>query len=275
MKTIYKLSIAVLLMLAWATACKKDDQQIIYQGGTAPVLSVSAGAQVNYADTGQTAVTLAWTNPNYQFNTGVSSLDVSYNLQIDTASDFSSANKKVITVSKDLSYSILVQDLNDIMLNQLTLDTNVTYTLYMRVVSNLTNNSAQLISNTVQLVSTPYAIPPKVAPPSSGTLFIVGSATLGGWDNPISVDPKTQQFTQISSTDYQITIQLTGSGEYKFISVDGSWNDQWSIAKADDPTELNGGDFVYNGANVQAPPATGKYKIDVNFQTGKFSVVAQ
>ncbi len=275
MKTIYQFSIAAWLMLLCVIACKKDEQRVIYQGGTAPVLSVATGAQVKYADTNQTAVTLAWTNPNYQFNTGVSSLNVSYNLQIDTVADFSSANKKVITVSQDLTYSILVQDLNDIMLNQLLLDTNVTYTLYMRVVSNLTNNSAKLVSNTVQLVTAPYAIPPKVAPPSSGTLFIVGSATPGGWANPLSVDPKTQQFTQITPTDYQIIIQLTGSGEYKFIAVNGSWNDQWSIAKADDPAEVNGGDFVYNAANIKAPPISGKYKIDVNFQTGKFSVVAQ
>ncbi|MDQ2753144.1 MAG: SusE domain-containing protein, partial [Bacteroidota bacterium] len=150
MKTIYKFSVAVWLILLCVSACKKDDQRIIYEGGTAPQLSVAAGSQVKYADTGQTAVSLAWTNPNYQFNTGVSSLDVSYNLQIDTASDFSSKNRKVISVSKDLQYSFLVEDLNDIMLNQLMLDTNVTYTLYMRVVSNLTNNSAQLVSNTVQ-----------------------------------------------------------------------------------------------------------------------------
>ena len=274
MKTIHKLSIAVMLMLACATACKKDDRQIVYQGGTAPVLTVSAGAQVKYADTGKTAVTLAWTNPNYQFNTGVSSLDVSYNVQIDTTSAFSSANKKVISVSKDLSYSLLVQDLNDIMLNQLMLDTNVTYTLYMRVVSNLTNNSAQLVSNTVQLVSTPYAIPPKVAPPASGELYLVGSATAGGWGNPVPVP--TQQFTQVNKTLYQLTVSLIGGQEYLFLPVNGDWSHKYAVPNKAVNGLNSGGDFGLDlKDNFPGPSASGMYKITVNFQTGRFSVVAQ
>src|SRR5579875_1706511 len=100
MKTIYKVSIAVWLMLLCVTACQKDEQKVVYEGGTAPQLSVAAGAQVKYADTGMVAVSLAWTNPDYMFNTGANSLNVSYNLQIDTSSTFNSANKKVITVSQ-------------------------------------------------------------------------------------------------------------------------------------------------------------------------------
>ncbi len=274
MKTIYKFSIAVWLMMLCITACKKDDQRVIYQGGTAPVLSVAMGAQVKYADTNQTAVTMAWTNPSYLFNTGVSSLDVSYNLQIDTASDFSSANKKVITISKDLSYSILVQGLNDIMLNQLTLDTNVTYTLYMRVVSNLINNSAQLISNTVQLVSTPYAIPPKVPPPASGQLFLVGSATADKWNNPVPVP--SQQFTQVSKTLYQITVPLIGGQEYLFIPVNGDWTHKYAVKDKTVSGLNSGGDFGLDlSDNFPGPAASGTYKITVNFQTGKFTVVAQ
>ena len=274
MKTIYQFSIVAWLMLLCVSACKKDEQRVIFEGGTAPQLSVAAGAQVKYADTGQVAVSLAWTNPNYHFNTGVNSLDVSYNLQIDTISDFSSANKKVITVSKDLQYSILVEDLNDIMLNQLMLDTNVTYTLYMRVVSNLTNNSAQLVSNTVQLISTPYAIPPKVPPPSSGQLYLVGSATAGGWNNPVSVP--SQQFTQVTQTLYQITIPLIGGQEYLLIPVNGDWTHKYAVKDKTVGGLNSGGDFGLDlKDNFPAPSASGTYKITVNFQTGKFTVVAQ
>jgi len=126
------------------------------------------------------------------------------------------------------------------------------------------------------MTATAYAIPPKVTPPASGTLFIVGSATAGGWDNPIKANYlASQQFTQVNNTLYEITIDLIGGGEYKFVGVNGSWDEQWSIAKADDPAEVNGGDFIANGANVLAPANSGTYKITVNFQTGKFSVVAQ
>lgn len=274
MKTIYQFSIAVLLMFVCVTACKKDDRRVIYEGGTVPQLSVAAGAQVKYADTGQIAVSLAWTNPNYMFNTGANSLNVTYNIQIDTASDFSSANKKVIAVSQDLRYDILVQDLNDIMLNQLTLDTNVTYTLYMRVVSNLTNNSAQLMSNTVQLVSTPYAIPPKVPPPASGQLYLVGDATAGGWNNPVPVP--AQQFTEVNSTLYEITTPLVGGKQYLFIPVNGDWTHKYAVSDNTVSGLSAGGDFGLDlSANFPGPSASGTYKITVNFQTGKFSVVAQ
>ena len=65
-------------------------------------------------------------------------------------------------------------------------------------------------------------------------MFIVGAATAGGWDNPIDkVDPSTQQFTQINPTMYSITLPLAGASDYKMIGVNGSWNEQWSVATAE------------------------------------------
>jgi len=121
MNTIFKLHILPLLLIVCAWGCKKDESKIIYQGGTPPALTMQTGAELSYADTGKVALSLMWTNPNYMFNTGANSLDVTYNIEIDTAADFSNPLKKIITVSKDLSYDFLVQDLNDIMLNQLLL----------------------------------------------------------------------------------------------------------------------------------------------------------
>jgi hypothetical protein len=106
----------------------------------------------------------------------------------------------------------------------------------------------------------------------------VGSAlAVSGWNNPISPASQVpvQQFTQISPTEFKLTAPLVGGGEYKFIGVNGSWNDQWSTAIADDPNAINGGPFVFNGQNVKAPAASGNYVIDVNFQTGMFTVTPQ
>ena len=277
MKTILRLSVLIILSVAAFSSCKKDETKLYYTGGTAPMVStIVASDTPSYANADKTVLTLNWTNPNYNFTTGVSSYNVTYLIQIDTVgSNFTNPLLKEISVSEDLSYSFTSSALNDIMLNQLNLDTAKTHNLEMRVISNLTNNSARLLSNSVQYKATAYAIPPKIPPPASGTLFIVGSATAGGWNNPITVDPKTQQFTQVSKTEYIITIPLIGNDEYKLIGVDGFWDQQWSIAKLDDPTEVYGGDFVYNGANVLAPPADGTYKIDVDFQKGKFTVTKQ
>ncbi len=201
---------------------------------------------------------LSWTNPNYKFTTGISSQDVNYQIEIDTAgANFTSPKRQTVSVSKELSKSFLVSEFNGFLLNQLQLDTSVSHNIEIRVKSFLTNQSAVLYSNVLKYMVVPYAIPPVVAPPASGTLFIVGSATPGGsdhgWDNPISQPAAAQQFTTVSHTLFTITIPLIGGGEYKFIAVNGSWDDQWSIKVNDDPAEINGGDFIFQRAEYSCP----------------------
>ena len=268
------------------TACKKDEAQIFFKGGVAPVLtsSIANGDTLPLipADSLNTAVAFSWTNPNYLFNDGISSLNVTYYLQIDTVgANFSSANMQTVAINSALDTSFNVTQFNAIIGNGLQVAFGQPHNIQARIVSFLApvtsptlSNSSTLYSNVFNYIITPFAPPPKVTPPSEGTLFIVGSATAGGWDNPIDkVVPSTQQFAQISPTEYKITIPLVGGGEYKFIAVNGSWNDQWSVAKND--TYPNGGPFVYNGNNCIAPATSGTYVIDVTFQTGIFTVTLQ
>ncbi len=258
-------------------SCKKNISEVQYTGGTPPVLTTIAGADTaSYLNADKTILTLNWTNPNYQFSTGVSSQDVTYNIMIDTAgSDFSKPYQ--IVVSKNLSYSFISSQLNDIMLNQLNLQDSMQHTLEFKIKSSLVNGSVPLISNSVQYSTTAYSIPPKVTPPALGTLFIVGSA-VGSWDNPIAeTNVPSQQFQQVSSTEYTITTQLIGDGEYKFIETNGSWDQQWSVKDeqpSGDPTTF-GTDFVFNGGNIRAPLVSGSYLIDVDFQKGKFTLTKQ
>lgn len=109
------------------------------------------------------------------------------------------------------------------------------------------------------------------AQPSTGSLFIIGSATAGGWTNPI-IDTASQKFTKVSATEYKISIALIGGGEYKFIAKNGSWTENWGIAKAKDPTQINGGPFTSGSQNILAPPVSGTYDINVNFTTNFFTV---
>jgi hypothetical protein len=269
-----------LLLLA---SCKKDEAKLYYTGGTAPVLTatVTGSIPLPITDTTATAVTFTWTNPNYQFSNGISSMNVTYYLQFDTTAAFNSPNMQTVAVSADLSKTFTVASLNNLIGNGLQLAFGQPHTLLVRLESFLqpftsaTPVAAPLVSTALSYAVTPFAPPPVVTPPSTGTLFIVGSATPGGsahgWDNPISNTPVSQQqFTEISPTEYKITIPLIGGGEYKLIAVNGSWTNQWSVAKAD--TYPTGGPFVFNGANSIAPAASGTYTIDVNFQTGIFTV---
>jgi len=279
MKNIFKILLLIITPAGVFLSCTKKENKIYYEGGTPPVLSssVTGNIPLSFLNKDNTGLTLMWTNPNYNFTTGLSSQDVAYQVEIDTTgANFASPLKLTFGVSKDLSKSFTQGELNNYLFGQMGLVPGMAHNIEIRVKSSLTNNNAVIASNVLKFTVTPYTIPPKVTQPVSGTLFIVGSATPGGssngWDNPISRTVAVQQFTKVSSTLYTITLPLIGGGEYKLIGVNGSWNDQWSIAKQDDPAEIYGGDFVFNGANILAPPTSGTYKIDVNFQSGTFTV---
>jgi starch-binding outer membrane protein SusE/F len=282
MKKISKIFIFSALILSGIWACKKEENRVILKGGTAPVLTASVADSIplSYATRDNEAFQLSWTNPNYQFNTGVSSLDVTSTIEIDTAgANFTNPNKQVISLGTDLSKTFTQSQFNDYLLNTLRLDTSVSHNIEIRVTSSLVGGAEPLVSQVLSFKVIPYAIPAKVAPPASESLFIVGSATPGGdthgWDNPVS-QPAVQQFTRLNKTLYTLTIPLIGDKEYKFISVNGSWDSdkQWSIKTeqaSGDPSTLNY-DLYPNGGNVRAPLLSANYKIDVDFQRGKVTL---
>jgi len=268
------------------SSCQKDEAKVNFLGGTVPVLtsSIASGDTIPLpvTDTTSVAVIYSWTNPNYQFSNGISSMNVTYYLQVDTmGANFTSPNMQTVAINSDLKKVFTVSEFNAILGNGLQLSFGQPHNIQVRIKSfiqpftSASPVAGPLFSTSLNYVATPFAPPPKVAPPKSGTLFIVGSAiAVSGWSNPIAPAAQVpiQQFTQVSPTEYKITVPLVGNGEYKLIGVNGSWGDQWSVAVADDPSEINGGPFVYNGQNCKAPAASGSYVIDVNFQTGVFTV---
>lgn len=284
MKNILKLLTVSTLLLTGLWACQKDENKDYYLGGKHPVLTSvtnASGDSVNlhYADSDKVAVNLSWTNPDYQFTTGISSQDVAYQVQIDTTgADFTNPLMKVISVSKDLNIAITEAQLDDYLLNQLGLKDSVVHHIEMRVISGIgVNAGVPLISNVIKFSATPYAIPPKVPPPATGHLYIVGNATSGGdatgWSNPVPVPEK--EFTQVSPTLYQITIQLIGGKQYLFLPLNGSWSNKYACKKTADQ-DAAGGDFGYNlSDNFPGPATDGTYKIVVDFQKGKYTVTKQ
>jgi len=263
------------------SSCKKQETIVSFIGGTAPVLSQFKDTiPLHATDSALTAIDVSWSNPNYQFSNGTSSLNVSYYVEFDTVgANFTSPNMVQIQVNNNLDTSFNEYTLNSLVANKLGLKDSIPHHIQVRVISFVTGyqnaaNNLTMTSNLSSFVCTPYAPPPPpplITPPSTGTLFIVGSATPGGWP-PLTNNQSVEQFTQVSKTEYKITIQLTGGGEYKLVATPGKWVEQWSDAVTDDPTEVNGGPFVLNGNNSLAPAATGVYDIDVNFMTGMFTV---
>ena len=278
MKRITNYLLSTLMLAVVFTSCKKEENQIFYEGGTAPTLTANktASIAVAFANADMEAVKFSWTNPNYKFSTGLSSQDVFYKLEIDTTNAAGTANpnftfsgKQTIGVSKDLSVSITQGQLNDYLLNQLQLVPGMVHYLQIRLIANLVNSNATLMSNVIKLSTTPYAIPPKVDPPTSGNLFIVGNATPGDWNNPVPVP--SQQFTKVSTTLYQIdNLPLIGGNFYLLLPVNGDWSAKYGAIGANGSNNPDSDDFRIGGGDLVAPAASGNYKIVIDFQRGKY-----
>lgn len=280
MKNKFSILLTSFLLLA-LISCKKQETKDYYEGGTTPALTASTSTvTLEPGQEANTAIVLNWTNPNYQFTTGPSSQDVTYTLELDTlGANFGSSKKYATVLSSDLAKTFTVAELNDILGNTMLLQLNPrrNYSMQARIISSIGSN-VKLASNAITFTTKPFAPPPKVAPPSSGHLYIVGDATPGGWANPVPVP--SQEFTQLSNTSYQITVALTGGLHFLFLPVNGDWGNKYACH--DGGTQAHdGGDFGYNGGNsyynadIPAPDVSGTYKITVDFQLGKYTIVKQ
>lgn len=258
-------------------SCKKDEAQQFYKGGTAPVLSASVTGTIplSYATKDQVGVTFSWLNPEYQFINGVSSQDVAYALEIDKTGNNFGASKLTVSIAKDV-FVKYTQDQFNSLIAGLNLTVGTAASIDVRIKASLNGNTATLLtSNTLVFSVTPYNPPPKVAVPAGGVLYLVGSATGGGWGNPVPVP--TQQFTKVSTTLYSITVALTGGQEFLFLPLNGDWGHKFACNKtANPPSGETGGVFGYDFSdNFPGPAANGTYKIDVDFQKGIYTVTKQ
>jgi len=273
-----RLLILFSLGLVVLASCKKDEHKIYYEGGTAPVLtsSINTTIPLSFANKDKDAFTLSWTNPNYMFTTGVSSQDVNYVIEFDTVgANFTSPQSQSVVVSKENSRTFTQNQINDYLLNQMNLQVNKPHQIEVRVKSTLANNSAPLPSNVLTFTATPFSTPPKVEPPAAGTLWMIGDAAPSGWGNPLS-DPYTtsQLFTQVSPTEYELTVTLPGGGNYKLIQENGVWGSQYHMITGG---TWQAGDFEKKDSDpgFPGPPTGGTYKIKVDFQKGKYTVTKQ
>ena len=275
MKNNFLKSCILFFSLFLLSSCEKEENKIYYEGGTAPVLSSSRSGSIplSFANKDQEALKLSWTNPDYQFTTGLSSQGVTYRFEIDTTgANFTNPQRKILTISNDLALSITHNDLNDYLLNQLQLKAGMSHNIEMKVTSGI-GSAVALTSNVLKFTATPYAIPPKVAPPASGKLYITGSATPGGWMGSPAAELLSQKFTQMSPTLYVLpSIALPGGGSYLFVPVYGDWGTKYGGVGANNTNNVNGDDFAQSGGDMLAPAASGNYKIEVDFQRGKFTV---
>ncbi len=279
MKNIVKQIFFLTLLAATIASCKKDEQKSYFEGGTAPVLTASATAAMVLDSTkkNNVAIKFSWTNPNYQFNTGNSSQDVMYVLQIDTTgANFKNPNIQEVSIPKELAVTYTIKELNTF-LSKLDVLENIPHNIEFRIKSTIGGTAVPLYSNVIKIIITPYLdvavpLPPPTAPALIGDLYITGDGVPSSWTNN---PPVAQKCVRVSKVEYYIIMSFTPGKYYKFLSTLNQWQPQYG-GKSD-----TGGDIGFNmggGSDPDAiptPVVAGSYKVTLNFKTGKYTVVKQ
>ncbi len=271
MKKIFFKTIAIAGLTALLfSACKKQETEILATGGTAPVLTSSVAPTdtltLTQPDSSNTEVVLNWTNPNYQFSDGISSQNVTYYIEFDTAGDnFTSKTIPITSVSSILNMSFTVLQLNNILINQLNATPLRAYTVQVRIVSSITpvtSGSAQalpLISNIANLIIVPYKSV-KLYPAT----WVPGDYQ--GWSPPAA--PTLAYGTTYNPTlsEGYINIPAGGTLQLKFTG-EPDWNNSKLVYGEGGSDVTTGttttGKLSTSGGNVQLP-AGGYYRFDVD-----------
>jgi hypothetical protein len=262
---ISRVLLAVSIIGVGFPACVKKVANTFYQNGSSTsVLTASATTlTLTAADSMNNAISFTWTNPHF----ATDSASERYVLQIDSAGHGFAQPATVVT-SGALSDSLTGKQINTLVLG-LGAAYNAPYTVEIRLVSSYSNNNEQVFSNVLQLVVTPYTIPPKIVPPTGG-LYLVGAAAQSGWNTPVPVP--TQVFEKVDSVDYAGVFKLNGGAQFLILPQNtGSYNNK--LATNDNSETGTGGSFAYNdNNNFTGPSASGWYSIWLNFQTGTFTI---
>lgn len=269
MKNINKVLLGFLVVTTALLSCKKDENRVIFEGGTDPVLTASSTAPIvlNIANKNDLAIAFNWTNPDYNFNTGTSSQDVTYILQMDTAgANFSSPKKYEKAISKELNVSLTIGELNTAILG-MDLKENLAHNIEIRIKSTLINNTVPLYSNVITIAITPYL---DVVYPVPANLYITGAATPASWMGGGDPELLSQKFTKISSSEFELaSLAINGAQGFLFVPVYGNWDNKYGFTGAGLTNNVNGDSFQPGGNDFKSP-ASGNYKINVSFKTGKY-----
>lgn len=274
MKHIFRLLTMFTLLAGFFISCDKVDDLPQYGLGKAPVLSAStASVAATAVDSNNTAITFSWTSPQYAQDASL----YKYIIQLDSTNrGFSKAVSKTVTGTLNGAY--IAKELNAILVDKFGFAYNTPYDIDVRVISSYGNNNERYTSNTLKIRVTPYVTPPKVTPPTTNRLFIVGNATPGSWTNPVPLP--NQELSRIDSVTYGCILNLNGSAEYLLLPVNtNTWNAKYAVQNNSIPGLSAGGDFGFHldpdpnfNSNFPGPSASGWYKMVYDFQLGKFTV---
>ena len=196
-----------LLGCAALSACVDDDYMELDKGQNELVLTASKTEVVlNEQAHADDALELSWTTGT-NYGTGNK---ISYTLELTkTGSDFADSYVAVENAVQEYSWKKSVEELNDILRNHFGATAGENISLEARLTATVTERDEKQVSTTAFSV-TAYK-------PLTSTLYLIGSATPGGW----SADDATEM-TRKDNGIFTWTGRLV-AGEFKFITTLGSF----------------------------------------------------
>ncbi|MBO9592441.1 MAG: SusE domain-containing protein [Niabella sp.] len=239
-------------------SCKKDETKVVMNSNK-PVLSSNSNGPLVLlkANEDQQAVTFNWSDVDYGFNDALK-----YTLQISKTDDFKQL-AELSVVKANLTAPLSVKTLNGELLKIAAPGQPQSFSFRLK------SDVGKVVSNTLKIIITPYL---DLRYPLPATLFIVGSATPGGWTNPV---PDGQEFKLDAEKGvFTLTVKLTHDDSYLFLPVKGQWA-KYGFDGDGNKNSLMGDNFRPEGGDIKAPAETGIYEIKVDFVTGKFSLTKQ
>ena len=259
MKNIYKILIAFIGVLAVScNADAVDDRPIIEAVSTPEITAPATGKafvlEVDKAS--EEAAKFTWSAAKYS-----AAVVPKYTLLIDKkGGDFTKAIT-LVTTSNITEASILVKDLNQAAID-LGGPTDVASLFDVKIASNVSGGVPQVSKTLITISVTPYA--GKVTY-NFTDWYLVGAAVDGGWDN--NVDTKHQpMFRDGKNADLYKFTGYFKAGNFKLISVKGSWDSQLGNAGS-------GAIEIKNNAGEFTIPVDGYYTFQFNTKALTYTLV--
>lgn len=261
MKNKFFKMLSFLFVLVVFAGCQKVENKVYFDKGTAPVLTAVGDDVIVLSkdNPDKEVMSFSWTNPNYSFNTGISSQDVTYLLEFDTTgSNFTNPKLQQFSITNNLATTLTTSQINTYLL-ALGLADGVPHQIEMRLKAALgTSYAVPLLSNIIKRTITPYSVDPD--------LWITGDATPENWTNAPS-DAQKFAYDKVSKT-LSITMDFVPGKEYKFLTKNGQWQPQYGGTPATGGTlKANmGGAGESDPAGIPTPAEAGKYKLTVDME---------
>lgn len=260
MKNIYKILVAFIGVLAVSCNADAVDNRPIIEAVSTPEITAPATGTVFVFEEEQAsdvAAKFTWSAAKYS-----AAVVVKYTLLIDKkGGDFAKA-LTLATTSNVTEASILVKNLNQAAID-LGGATGTASEFDVRVMSSVSDGVPQVSKGLVTIKVTPYA--GRVAYDFTDW-YLIGAAVAGGWDNNADTNHQPMFRDGKDANQYKF-VGYFKAGNFKLISVKGSWDSQLGNAGG-------GAIEIKNNAGEFVIPADGYYAFQFNTQDLKYTLVS-